>query len=309
MERADGEVVVLALVGGDGEGGAEGFDVEPGAEELAEADSLDFDVGVIPFRIGGAGAGGGAGQGLVDAFVEEVVAVRGGEGEKGVLVLELGPEELHDVVDDLAALLRIEAGLGGFGLGGAEALFGEGAEGAGGLGLEDGGATVDDAVGEGGDGEGVGVVEEGDGGFGGGGRGKREWREVEGGEKWGGAAGALVCVPGVGEDDPGGAGGDAVGEGLGVAAVAGGIGAGYAERLLDGPGEERVGGGRDGPGEVVSGEEPEVVEGEATELERAEDLDGSVAGLGRENGLAGDAGELGEGFFGGGAGGVEVKGG
>ena len=88
-----------------------------------------------------------------------------------------------------------------------------------------------------------------------------------------------------------------------------GVGAGHAERLLDGPGEERAADGGWGPGEVVGGEEPKGVEGLAAERERAEDLDGGAGGLGREDGLGADAGEVLESFGGGFWSGLEVQGG
>jgi hypothetical protein len=51
-------------------------------------------------------------------------------------------------VDDVATFHGVEAGLAGVEGGGGEALFGEGAKGAGGLQLEDGGAAADGPIGE-----------------------------------------------------------------------------------------------------------------------------------------------------------------
>ncbi len=98
-----------------------------------------------------------------------------------------------------------------------------------------------------------------------------------------------------------------MGDALGVGGVVGGVGAGHLEVALEGPGEEWVGTGGGGPGEVVGAEEPEGVEGGAGGLEWAHDLDGGVAGLGREEGGLGDALEGGECFGEGGLGGLGVE--
>jgi len=85
------------------------------------------------------------------------------------------------------------------------------------------------------------------------------------------------------------------------------IDAGHGEFALQTPGQQRVRGGRGGPGEVAGAEEPEGVEGGAGGFERAHDLDGRVAGFGGEEGLGGDAFERGEGGGEGDAGAVEVE--
>jgi hypothetical protein len=51
-------------------------------------------------------------------------------------------------VDEVSALEGVEAGFAGFGLGGPEAAFGEGSEGAGSLKFEDLGAAFDGAGGK-----------------------------------------------------------------------------------------------------------------------------------------------------------------
>ena len=114
---------------------------------------------------------------------------------------------------------------------------------------------------------------------------------------------------GVAEDDCGGGGGYALGDALRVGCVVGGVGAGHLEVALEGPWEDRVGGGCGGPGQVVGAEEPDGVEGGAGGFEWAHDLDGGMAGFGGEEGGLGDAFEGGEGFGEGGlgGGGVEVE--
>ena len=134
---------------------------------------------------------------------------------------DVGPEDLHDVVGEVAALAAVEAGLGGFWLDGEEAALGEGTEGAGGLEFKDVGTAGEGAFGEWGEGE---VVGEGLVG------GEGEWggldieeREGKGAEEGGGAAGAFGGSGGVADDDGGCGSGDAAGEGGGGEGIGGGV--------------------------------------------------------------------------------------
>ncbi len=70
-----------------------------------------------------------------------------GEGFEGGLGWDLGPEVFEGGVDEAAAFGGGEAEGDGFEGGGVEAELGEGAEAAGSLGLQDGCAALEDAVG------------------------------------------------------------------------------------------------------------------------------------------------------------------
>ena len=215
---------------------------------------------------------------------------------EGGLRLDLGPEELQDGVDEAATLCGIEAERGGIERGGEEALLGEGTKAAGGLGLKDARAALQDAVGWGWDGRVVGECVQNDG--------RREWlcgsdvgglarfqREVsEYGRR---ALVAVGGVPRVAEEHGGSAGGDALGDAAGVSGVACGVGAGHGEFALQQPRQQRIRAGCGRPGEVVGAEEPEGVEAGAGGLERPHDLDRRVAGLGGKEGFGGDALERG----------------
>ena len=284
--------------------------VDPGGEEAAQAFALGVDV--LGFPRGGRD-GDALRERLGDGAVECGGAFLGRHGLECRLGADLVPEALQRDVNEVAALARVHAGLGGLELGGPEAALGEGAEAAGGLRFKHACAAANQRIRE----RDAGVVgdcfelddrlfgcfccrELCD-------RCKR--REGEIGEKRGGPLRALRGLARVAEDDRRGAGGDALGDAARVLTIGCRVGAGHAERALQWPAEQGIDRGAGRPVEVAGAQEPHRVELRAAGLERTHDLHRRLTRLGCEQGVVEQRAEGVEGLREGGADALEVEGG